>query len=151
MNSIILISGFMGAGKTTYGRKLATEKNCGFVDLDAYIEEHEAKTISEIFAENGEAHFRKLETKYFSQLIKSSEGNLVVALGGGFPMKPENQELMKAYTTIFINTPLETIIERLTKSETAKRPMLNGDLNKLEELYKKRLPTYMATADIISA
>ncbi len=149
-DSIILISGFMAAGKTTLGRKLAAEKGYDFVDLDSYIENLESKTIKDIFAQNGEAYFRKLETDAFKEITLKKTEKAVIALGGGFPMKEENQKLMKAYKTIFLNTPLETIIERLTKSEIDKRPMLNGDIERLRDLYQKRLPIYLKTADIIS-
>lgn len=150
-DDIILISGFMGAGKTTFGRKLASDKGYAFIDLDSYIEEHESKSIKDIFAEKGEAHFRELETITFAEIIKNTTEKTVIALGGGFPIKPENRELMKAHTTIFLNTPLEKIIERLNKSEIAKRPMLNDDIERLKELYRKRLPIYLKTADIISS
>ena len=150
-DSVILLSGFMGAGKTTFGRKLAAEKGYDFIDLDRYIEERESKSIKDIFAQGGEAYFRKLETDAFKEIILRKTENVVIALGGGFPMKEENQKLMKNYKTIFLNTSLKTIIERLTKSEIDKRPMLNGDIERLRYLYQKRLPIYLKTADIISS
>ncbi|MBO7764442.1 MAG: dephospho-CoA kinase, partial [Bacteroidales bacterium] len=65
---IISLIGFMGAGKSTIGKQLAQSIKCPFIDLDAYIEEKECETISEIFGEKGEGGFRELELNYLEDL-----------------------------------------------------------------------------------
>src|SRR6185437_11456753 len=79
----LVLTGFMGAGKTTVGRMLAARLSWEFLDLDAYIESRTGAAVPSIFAEHGERHFRKLE----SQALASALGlnNVVLALGGGTP------------------------------------------------------------------
>ena len=67
---IISLIGFMGAGKTTIGKQLAQSVKCPFVDLDAYIEEKEGKTISEIFEQSGEKGFRDMEFNYLQDILE---------------------------------------------------------------------------------
>ena len=92
-NSIILI-GFMGCGKSTVGKQLAQDYGMCFLDTDAWIEDKEKITISEIFAAKGEAYFRELETKCLETLLKenieesyNSESGKVISVGGGLPVK----------------------------------------------------------------
>lgn len=93
LDNIILI-GFMGCGKTTFGTWIAKNKKMDFCDTDALIVEKEKKSINDIFSENGEPYFRELETEIVKDLIKSRH-NTVVSVGGGLPLKPENRELLK--------------------------------------------------------
>ena len=148
-NGIILLTGFMAAGKTTIGKRMATEKSYSFIDLDDYIESKVHKSISDIFEEFGEEYFRKLETEAFISLLEKYKTKLVIASGGGFPLSLRNRKLMKKVHTIFINTPLEVIKNRLNSLEIAKRPMLANNIGALEKLYEERLPIYLETADSI--
>ena len=100
-NRIFLLTGFMACGKSFWGRKAADKLGCDFVDLDKLIEERESCSISEIFKKKGEEYFREIETKYFSSLIKSREDLIIIAAGGGFPLKNENQQLIKKVTVLF--------------------------------------------------
>ncbi|MFR1803448.1 MAG: shikimate kinase, partial [Faecalispora jeddahensis] len=81
MSGNIVLCGFMGSGKTTVGQVLAQKSGRRFFDLDQYIEQRQGKTISQIFADEGEQTFRRLETEAARKL--SSQKDLVIATGGG--------------------------------------------------------------------
>ena len=90
----IILTGFMGTGKTAAGRLIARELGLKFVDTDNEIEKRSGASIQEIFARFGEAHFRSLE-KNLCQEIAQREGQ-VVATGGGMPVDPENRRLLSS-------------------------------------------------------
>ncbi len=118
----IIIIGPMGCGKTKVGRALAKSLGYGFVDLDKYIESTEGQTISEIFKEHGENHFRQCETQalYDCQQLQ----NTVIATGGGIVTRKENMKLMqKIGTTLYLNVKWEILAERILKKDN--RPLLN--------------------------
>ena len=109
----LVLTGFMGAGKTTVGRLLAERLGWEFLDLDAEIEAGTGLTIPSIFATHGEAHFRQLE----SQALCSALGrtNIVLALGGGAPESLTNRLLLEqtpATATIFLDAPFSTLFDR---------------------------------------
>jgi len=118
----IVLTGFMGAGKTTVGRLLAGRLGWEFLDLDACIESRAGLTVPSIFAAHGEAHFRQLE----SQALAASLGrsNVVLALGGGAPESLTNRLLIEqtpATATVFLDAPFATLIDRcVTQSVDAK-------------------------------
>lgn len=146
-NNIILI-GFMGCGKSTVGKKLANAFSYEFMDTDAVIEETYGKTISKMFEEDGEEYFRNAETELLRRLSKEAEG-IVLATGGGMPMREENVEyLHKIGTVVFLEAKIKTILERL-KNDTG-RPLADGEdrEKRLRPLYEKRLPVYRAAADL---
>ena len=89
----IFLIGFMGTGKSTVGRALSAEMTIPFVDLDQVVVEDAGKSISNIFAEDGEAQFRSLETAALARI--ASSGPAVVATGGGAPAYADNLELMR--------------------------------------------------------
>jgi shikimate kinase len=109
----IVLTGFMGAGKTTVGRLLAGRLGWEFLDLDACIESRTGLAVPSIFAAHGEAHFRQLE----SQALASSLGhsNIVLALGGGAPESLTNRLLIEqtpATATIFLDAPFAALVDR---------------------------------------
>jgi shikimate kinase len=109
----IVLTGFMGAGKTTVGRLLAARLGWDFLDLDASIESRTGLAVPSIFAAHGEAHFRQLE----SQALAASLGrsNIVLALGGGAPESLTNRLLIEqtpATATIFLDAPFATLFDR---------------------------------------
>lgn len=110
-NQIIFIIGFMGSGKTTAGKKLASLLGWKFIDLDKKIEEYTGKTIPEIFAGNGEEYFRGIETQLLRNL--KSQTNTVISTGGGTPCHSDNMDFM-------INTGL-TIYLKLTPGQLKSR------------------------------
>lgn len=147
-NNIVLI-GFMGCGKSTVGRKLAGALSYEFSDTDAMIEEAYGKTVSQMFAEDGEEYFRNAETELLRKLSVEAEG-LVLATGGGMPMREENAALLREIgTVVFLEAKIETILERL-QNDTG-RPLADGEdrEKRLRPLYEKRLPVYRAAADYI--
>ncbi len=109
----LVLTGFMGAGKTTVGRLLAESLGWEFLDLDALIEARTGLTVPSIFATHGERHFRQLE----SQALASALGrrNIVLALGGGTPEILTNRLLLEqtpATATIFLDAPFPTLYDR---------------------------------------
>jgi shikimate kinase len=119
----IFLIGFMGSGKTHWGRLLGEKLNLPFFDLDEQVVSHENKSISEIFAENGEEYFRELE-KNTLHLLTESHDSFVLASGGGTPCYFNNIEYMKdTGTVVWINTATEELHKRLL-SEKEKRPLI---------------------------
>jgi len=134
MNQKIFLVGLPGAGKTTLGMELANHLGTLFVDLDLEIEKHTTQSIRSIFSENGEAYFRQLEKLYLDKVIEELS-TFVMATGGGTPCFFDNMEVMKSQgSTVFINTPIETIKKRLQQDTT--RPLMQNST--LEELLGKR-------------
>ncbi len=124
MNIILL--GYMGSGKSTLGRKLATALEYPFIDLDDYIEEKEQQPISEIFKTKGEIYFRKKEHEYLKALLKTST-KVVLALGGGTPCYANNMTLIQEQpntTSFYLKASIKELVLRLMH-ERAKRPILS--------------------------
>lgn len=145
----IILSGFMGCGKTTIGRRLASVLQMKFVDMDLYIEKKTGLTVSEIFAQHGEAYFRALETETVRELSK--EKHYVIATGGGTLMRRENMDEFhrgggKIY---YLSVPLAALKERLKNDK--RRPLLQTpDRNAvIERLLEERTPQYLASADVV--
>ena len=113
----------MGSGKTYWGRLLGQKLGIPFFDLDEKVTEHAGKSIVDIFATEGEEYFR-MQEKDILHIITESHDGFVMACGGGSPCYFNNIEYMnKAGTTVWINTPLDTIFSRLT-NEKDKRPLI---------------------------
>src|SRR5437879_74727 len=119
----IFLVGFMGSGKSYWGKMLSKHLELPFFDLDHQIEEQEGMEINEIFEKQGEEHFRLLEKAALYMLTESHE-SFVMATGGGTPCYFNNIDYLKQKgLVIWINPSLDTIHERLLK-EKAKRPLL---------------------------
>lgn len=147
MENIILM-GFMGAGKSTLGKYLAKERKCRFIDTDLLIEAEQGRQIKDIFAVEGEEFFRQLETGCLKTLLEQKE-TAVIAVGGGLPMREENQKLMKQLgKVVYLKARTETLVGRLTGD--TKRPMLQGaDLKeRIITLMEIREDTYKNLADL---
>jgi len=135
-----------GSGKSTLGKELAKKLNRNFFDLDTEIERMAGWVIPDIFAQIGEDYFRELENSVLTMLIRLNEPS-VIATGGGTPCFFDNMDQMNAGgATIFLDTPMETIIERV-KKEKESRPLVNqmedDSLTKeMQALYEKRLSQY---------
>ena len=148
MGNIILI-GFMGCGKSTVGVKLSYRLRRTIEDTDKLIEKEEGRTISEIFAVDGEEYFRNLETECLKNMRKTVH-NQIISVGGGLPMREENHKLLKELgTVIYLRASADTIYERLKYDTT--RPLLQGDnpQEKIRTLLNKRAATYEQAADVI--
>lgn len=139
----VMLVGFMGTGKTTVGRIVAERLHKTFVDMDHVIEERAGKKISEIFAQEGEPHFRALERALVQEL--AGQENLVVAAGGGVVLNPQNiGDFSKTGHVICLKASHETILRRVLKS--SHRPLLEeGDKRqKIIDLLNARQPLYDA-------
>lgn len=147
MKNIILI-GFMGAGKTTIGQKLARRLQMDFVDTDQQIEKEQHCTVSKIFRDKGEVQFRRMETELLSRLLDCE--NTVISVGGGLPVQTENHEYLKKLgITVYLKAAKETLIERL-KGGTGRPLLQGGELeHKITDLMKKRESIYESVADTI--
>ncbi|MEN8118020.1 MAG: shikimate kinase [Bacteroidota bacterium] len=120
----IYLIGYMGCGKSTLGRSLAKYLDLQFIDMDHYIEERNYKTVPQIFAEEGEAEFRKKERQALEELSEFTD--IVIATGGGAPCFFENIDLMnKTGITIYLNIHPKILAERLMSSKT-ERPLIKG-------------------------
>jgi shikimate kinase len=119
----IFLIGFMGCGKTYWGKKLSQKMNVPFYDLDEKIEEHENKSIATIFKEEGEEYFRLLE-KDVLHLLSESHSTFVMACGGGTPCFYNTIDYLKKQgTVVWFNCSTETLCQRLHE-EKASRPLI---------------------------
>jgi len=150
----IALYGFMGAGKSSLGLKLAQKLNYDFIDLDTEIETYTGKTINEIFISEGEIAFRKMEHLVLKNFIKRNSDNVVLALGGGSILQPTNRKLLELrdFFKIYINVDIDVLTERL-KTQREQRPLLK-DLKENEfndyvkALFESRKQIYEKHADL---
>jgi len=140
----IYLIGFMGAGKTTIGKKLAAKLNRTFIDLDEIIEKESCLAIPVIFEKYGESYFRKLETECLIQVSQTK--NKIIATGGGIVLFDKNRIIMiKTGYTIYLSWSPRILYHRIKKS--THRPLLNGINNNellhyIEKLLDERRPFY---------
>ena len=121
----IFLIGFMGSGKTHWGKKLGAKLKLPFFDLDEKIESSEGKPINKIFAEKGEEYFR-LKEKEVLYLLTESHEDFVMACGGGTPCFFNNIDYLKKNgVVIWLNSSIESLHNRLA-DEKDKRPLLAG-------------------------
>ncbi len=137
----IILSGFMGCGKTTIGKIIARRLSLDFIDTDKLIEEREGRRIREIFDTDGEGYFRYKEHEICAEL--SHEDNKIIATGGGALTFDRNKEaLSKSGKVIFIDVDLNTILRRI--GNDSQRPLLNDET---KALFDKRNPIYKKNCD----
>jgi shikimate kinase len=141
----IVLTGFMGAGKTTVGQLLAQQLGWRFVDADDEIEAAAGATIAEIFASRGEPWFRELEHQTIRRLTDPDQASdrLVIALGGGAIEDHRTRSLLvdaEETRLIHLEASLETVLDRCRGTESL-RPVLQ-DQASLEARYQRRLPLY---------
>ncbi len=118
----IFLIGYMGCGKSTLGRSVASQLGLDFVDMDSAITTREGRSINEIFASDGEAGFRKIEREVLESLL--AQENVVVATGGGVPCFGDNIELINQHAlSIYLDVDMGVLISRL-KGAKAKRPLI---------------------------
>ncbi len=119
----IFLIGFMGCGKTHWGKQLAALLKIPFIDLDQKIEENERQTVSEIFSENGEEYFRMAEKQMLDQMIDENV-SMVLSVGGGTPCFFNNIDLMKKKgTVVWLNTHVDLLLQRLLNGKQ-ERPLI---------------------------
>ena len=144
-NKVIFIIGLPGSGKSVLSKLLSEKLNYDLYDMDSSIENRENRTITNIFAEDGEVYFRKIEGDILEEF--SNLYNAVISTGGGIVLSEKNRKIMKEKgLTIFIDRDPNIILQNIDPSE---RPLLAKDKNKLLELSKHRDSLYREAADII--
>ena len=136
----------MASGKTTFGRAAAERLGWDFVDLDDVITARYG-TPAEIFASQGEAAFRAIETDLLAETLQR-ENDTVLALGGGAILREENRQLLKENATlIWLDTDFAIILSEIGNAD---RPVVRGrSIAQIRALYDARRPIYAAAADII--
>jgi len=140
----VVLVGAMGAGKTTVGRLLAQRWGTPFRDTDDDVERLEGRSISDIFVDSGEGHFRALEREAVAHALGEHAG--VLAVGGGAVMTPETRSLLAGHTVVFLRVGLTDAASRVGLS--ASRPLLLGNVRgTLKALLDDRTPVYEALAD----
>lgn len=147
-DNIVLI-GFMGSGKTTFGKACAKSLGMDFLDADEYIVKKAGKSIPQIFAEDGEAAFRQLETEVLMEW-RDNLTNTILATGGGMPLRKENARLLKEIGRVgYLTATTKELYERV-KGDT-NRPLLQGDhpYDTICELMRIRKPLYESVADVV--
>lgn len=132
----VVLVGFMGAGKTTVGHIIAERLGQPFVDSDVLIEQRLGRDIRDIFAAEGEPHFRQLEHATVAGLIRGPEA--VVALGGGAVEDPRSRAVLRNARVVYLRVSYDEAMSRVHSDEF--RPMLHRP--DLDEVYKRRLPVY---------
>lgn len=144
----IFLTGFMGSGKTTIASLLANKIGWKFIDTDNLIELSTSKKVSDIFAQNGESFFRKIEKKTIIDVCH--EKKVVIALGGGALMDIENLTIIEnCGVLVWLKVSLQTALERTSRGEN--RPLRNADNATLKKLYSNRLSGYKKAHIIINA
>lgn len=145
LKSNIALIGFMGCGKTTFGRKLSKTLGMKFVDIDSEIERAQEASISDLFAHYGEDYFRALETEFCKH---AAFQHSVISTGGGIVCNPQNMSyLAKISQIFFLDVPFNIIYARLQASPRP-RPLFES-LSKSEfyDLFKRRHQLYMKFSD----
>lgn len=136
----LFLIGMMGSGKSTTGQVLAEGLGYRFMDTDAVIEQLAGQTISELFAQAGEAQFRQLETQVLAEL--SGYQGLVIATGGGIVLDPMNWSYLHHGLVIWLNVAVSDLLTRLAGDTT--RPLLANTAlaERLTSLAQARQPLY---------
>ncbi|MDD2798078.1 MAG: shikimate kinase [Bacteroidales bacterium] len=153
MKRIFLI-GYMGAGKTTIGRLLASRLNLSFIDLDLFIEKRFHKTIVDIFAERGEEGFRVIEREMLHEVGEYED--VLISVGGGTPCFFDNIDFMNHKgKSIYLKVNTEVLTERLNQAKLS-RPLLRDkseeEIRKfVSESLKKREPFYTKATVVFDA
>lgn len=143
MKTNLVLIGMTGSGKTSVREKLSQQLGLPFRDIDLFIEQTTQQTIPELF-EVSEAHFRAIETEACKELA-AKETHTIISCGGGVILERENiQALSQIGWIVFIDRPVEHIIEDI---EIGHRPLLKEGKNKLYQLYEERIDLYQSAAD----
>jgi len=155
----VYLTGFMASGKSTVGPKAASRLGQPFLDLDRLITAHDGRSIPTIFAEDGEGHFRDLETEMLHRTAETDD--LVVALGGGALVGEANRAFAREHgLVVYLQASVDTILERVADDAT-ERPLLRDDAGsplppsarraRIEKMLAARKPSYEAAHRTVEA
>ena len=123
----VYLVGMMGAGKSAVGRPLAKALGYRFLDADTALEQAAGRSIASLFAEEGEASFRELETTVLDRM--AAFHSLVVATGGGVVTRPVNWGHLRQGVVVWLDAP-ETILVRRLKADSTPRPLLEDEIGR---------------------
>lgn len=144
----VFLTGFMGTGKSSVGRALASRLGVPFVDLDTEVERAAGRSIREIFATSGEEEFRRLEQRTLERLLADADtaaadaAGLVLATGGGTVTRESNRRLLRSTgTVVWLCLPFAVIAERVRGPGRDERPLFRSE-EEARRLYESRLPVY---------
>lgn len=143
----VVLIGFMGAGKTTVGARMAAQLDTYQHDLDQIIEQHLGESIQDFFAREGEAAFRTLEAQVLDRQLAETG---ILSTGGGVVMTPTSRQLLQRTATpvVYLRTQPEELLRRLQGD--SQRPLLKQmDREGFMALWRYREPLYQATADVV--
>ncbi len=136
----IYLIGMMASGKSTVGKLLASRLGYSFVDMDAEIEEKSGKSVSDIFRDEGEEHFRQVESQLLISL--SQESKIVISTGGGTPIQSGGiEKMLTTGRVIWLKVSMDTIFARL-KNDISRPLAQNITKNKLSRIVRSRNPIY---------
>ena len=145
----IILIGLMGCGKTTVGKELSKQTGMPLLDMDSVIEEQIGKPIADIFRDEGEAHFRALETALLRYLESEEGSNFIISTGGGVVLRPENREILRRLGfTVWLSVDVNILISRTMRNNN--RPLLRRPDREevLTQLLAQRSPMYAETAHL---
>jgi shikimate kinase len=136
----LVLTGFMGAGKSAVGKRVAERLGLPFVDLDERIEAAAGASVKAIFASGGEDEFRRVERAELRRALAA--GECVIAAGGGTLVDPENLEAAReAALVVWLNPTFATIVSRIGALGKSDRPLFRDEATAFD-LYRARLPSY---------
>jgi shikimate kinase len=139
----VVLVGPMGAGKSAVARVLAEAWGVSARDTDDDVEQAAGKPIAEIFVDEGEEHFRRLEARAVATALAEHDG--VLALGGGAVLHPETRRLLEAHRVVFLEVGLSDAVKRVGMGSG--RPLLLGNVRaRVKALLDERLPIYRSVA-----
>jgi len=139
----VVLVGSMGAGKTTVGRLVAAALAADFLDTDELVERKAGRTVSEIFVDDGEPHFRALEREAVAEALATHDG--VLALGGGAVLDGTTRELLDGHRVVFLRVGLTHAASRVGLGVS--RPLLLGNVRgRMKQLLDERAPVYESVA-----
>lgn len=142
--TLVVLVGPMGAGKSTVAALLAEAYGVTARDTDADVEAAEGRSISDIFVDSGEAHFRDLERAAVAEALAAHDG--VLALGGGAVLDPTTRELLAEHRVVFLRVGLSEAVKRVGLG--IGRPLLLGNIrSRIKALLDERTPIYASVAD----
>jgi len=145
----LVLIGFMGCGKSTVGRNLHQILGWPLVDMDGLIEQRAGMAIPAIFAEEGEAGFRRREGELLAELEADGLSKRIIATGGGVILNPENRaRLRRLGYVIWLRAPAKTVLARTSRSHD--RPLLQAEkpLERIQTMLAERTPLYEETAHL---